>query len=103
MVNVGQGDCSVIVSPAGNVVVIDVVRPTKVVNLLNDLGIDGTIEHLVLTHPHNDHFSGGNRLAQSFTIGEATLPPFWHEFGMGPPSTAPWSIVWRTPGRTRPS
>ena len=86
MVNVGQGDCTIIVSPAGNVIVIDAMRPGKVVRLLNDLGLDGTIEHLVITHPHDDHFGGANRLAQEFDIGEATLAPFWHEFGMGPPT-----------------
>lgn len=88
MVNVGQGDCTIIVSPAGNVVVIDAMRPTKIVNLLRDLGVpaNGDIEHCVVTHPHNDHFSGVNRLAGDFRILQATLPPFWHEFGMGPPT-----------------
>jgi competence protein ComEC len=84
MLSVGQGDTSVIVSPEGNVLVIDVMRATKVLRLLNDLGNDNNIEHLVITHPHSDHFSGGNRLATDRTILEATVAPFWHEFGMGP-------------------
>lgn len=85
-VNVGQGDCTVIVTPAGNVIVIDAMRPAKIVRLLNDLQLDGTIEQFVVTHPHADHFSGGNGLAAAFNIREATLAPFWHEFGMGPPT-----------------
>ena len=88
MLSVGQGDTTVIVTPAGNVIVIDAMRPSKLVKLLNDLGLPagGTIEHLIITHPHRDHFSGGNRLAKDFTIAEATVAPFWHEFGMGPPT-----------------
>jgi len=88
VVSVGQGDCSIIITPLGHVIVIDAMRPTKVVNLLNGLGLPngGVIEHLLITHPHTDHFSGGNRLAQTFDIQEATLAPFWHEFGMGPPT-----------------
>lgn len=84
MLSVGQGDTSVIVSPAGHVVVIDAMRPTKILRLLNDLGGNGIIEHLVVTHPHSDHFGGCNRLARDLTILEATVAPFWHEFGMGP-------------------
>jgi competence protein ComEC len=86
MLNVGQGDTTVIVSPLGKVVVIDATRPSKLLRLLADIGIDGTIEHLIITHPHDDHFSGGNSLAQNFTVKEATVAPFWHAFGMGPPS-----------------
>jgi len=84
MLSVGQGDATVIVSPDGNVLIIDAMRPTKVLKLLEDLGGDGSIEHLVVTHPHGDHFSGCNRLASELDIREATVAPFWHEFGMGP-------------------
>ncbi len=84
MLSVGQGDTSVIVSPEGQVVVIDAIRPTKLIRLLDDLGLDGTIEHLIITHPHGDHFSGANRLVLEKNIIEATVAPFWHEFGMGP-------------------
>jgi hypothetical protein len=38
----------------------------------------------VVTHPHSDHYSGCNRLAAERAIVEATVAPFWHEFGMGP-------------------
>jgi competence protein ComEC len=86
MVNVGQADTTVIVSPGGRVIVIDAVRPGKLLSLLDDLGCDGTIEHLILTHPHSDHFSGGNRLASETRIVEATVAPFWHAFGLGPPT-----------------
>ncbi|MFN2224607.1 MAG: MBL fold metallo-hydrolase [Chloroflexota bacterium] len=84
MLSVGQADTSVIVSPKGTVIVIDATRPSKLLRLLSDLGSNGTIEHLVITHPHDDHFSGGNSLANNSTIEHATVAPFWHEFGMGP-------------------
>jgi competence protein ComEC len=84
MLSVGQGDTSVIVSPEGTVIVIDATRPGKLRQLLSDLGLDGTIEHLIITHPHDDHFSGGNSLVKNVTIEHATVAPFWHEFGLGP-------------------
>jgi len=86
MLNVGQADTSIIVSPRGKVIVIDATRPDKLIRLLDDLGLDGTIEHLIITHPHDDHFRGGNRLVKEKSIEEATLAPFWHEYGMGPPT-----------------
>ncbi len=84
MVNVGQGDTTVLVSPEGNVMVMDAVNPTKLNQLLADIGHDGVIEHLVISHPHSDHFSGGNRLALDHEILQATVAPFWHTSGMGP-------------------
>jgi len=85
MLNVGQGDTTVIVSPQGKVIVIDAMRPAKLLRLLTDIGTDGTIEHLLITHPHDDHFSGGNSLVQNFAVKEATVAPFWHAFGSGSP------------------
>lgn len=87
ILSVGQGDTTVITSPEGSVVVIDATRPDKLIGLLDDLGLpnaDDTVDHLIVSHPHSDHFSGANRLADEKTIAEATLAPFWHEFGLGP-------------------
>jgi beta-lactamase superfamily II metal-dependent hydrolase len=86
MLSVGQADTTVVVSPEGRTMVIDATRGAKIINLLNRLGNNGTLENLIITHPHSDHFSGGNRLAQDLRILEATVSPFWHEFGMGPPT-----------------
>lgn len=85
-INVGQGDTTVIISPKGTVTIIDAYRSGKLVNLLNDLGNDGNIENLVITHPHSDHFSGANRLAVENKIKRAILSPYWHSGGMGPPT-----------------
>ncbi len=86
MLNVGQGDTTVIVSPEGNIIIIDATRPTKLRNLLTQLGNNDTIEHLIVTHPHSDHYSACNNLANNYTIKEATLAPFWNAFGIGPPT-----------------
>lgn len=86
LLNVGQADTSIVVTPNGTVIVIDAVNPDKVIRFLTDLGIDGTIEHLIITHPHDDHFSGCNRLAQTYQVEEVTVAPIWHDFGMGPPT-----------------
>ncbi len=88
MLNVGQGDTTIIISPQGRIAVIDAKNPDKIIDLLEKLDWDKTIEHLIITHPHTDHFSGANRLADptKYTVEEATFAPFWHEFGMGPPT-----------------
>jgi hypothetical protein len=86
MLNVGQGDTTVIVSPQGHLIIIDATRPHKVRDLLTQLGNDNNIEHLIVTHPHSDHFSACNNLALNLNINKATLAPFWHAFGMGPPT-----------------
>ncbi len=90
VINVGQGDTTIIVTPGGSVTIIDAIRPNKLVQFLTNssinggLDLDGTIEHLVVTHPHTDHFRGANRLANEFTIRRATFAPSWHVFGLGP-------------------
>ena len=79
VLNAGQADTTIIVMPAGKVILIDAVRPDKLVHLLTAIGLpaNGVIEHLVITHPHSDHYSGANRLAGDYQISQATLSPFW--------------------------
>lgn len=86
--NVGQADTNIVITPTGQVIIIDAVRPAKLTKLLNDVGLalGGDIELLVITHPHWDHYSGANRLAKDFRIREAVLAPFWHTGGLGTPS-----------------
>ncbi|TVQ03693.1 MAG: MBL fold metallo-hydrolase [Balneolaceae bacterium] len=88
MVNVGQGDTTVIITPKGNVIIADVMRPSKIAKLLTDLGMENgdPIAQLIVSHPHTDHFSGANRLINDYEIRQATVAPFWHTFGMGPPT-----------------
>ena len=88
VLKVGQADTSVVITPRGRVLVIDAVQPAKLVRLLKDLGIAAgmSIELMVITHPHNDHFSGANRLVREFDVKEAIFAPFWHDYSSAPPT-----------------
>ena len=88
VLNVGQADTCVIVTPRGQVIVIDAARPRKLVRFLTHLGLPahGEIDLLLISHPHSDHFAGANRLVREFHVKKAILTPFWHTFGMGPPT-----------------
>lgn len=81
LLNVGQADTSVIKTPEGNVIIVDAVRPKKLRNVLNEIRPDGVIEHLIVTHPHRDHYSGVGSLLSNFDVRRVTLAPFWHEPG----------------------
>jgi competence protein ComEC len=83
LLNVGQADTSLIKTPAGNIIVIDAVRPKKVKNVLDAIRPDRVISHLIVTHPHNDHYSAVPSLLNNFQVRRVTLSPFWHE--PGPP------------------
>jgi competence protein ComEC len=84
LLNVGQADTSIIKTPAGNVIVIDAVRPKKLEAVLQALQPpSGEIAHLIVTHPHTDHYQGVEALLKDFQVGRVTLAPFWQE--PGPP------------------
>lgn len=81
VLNVGQGDTAIIKTPQGNVVVIDAFRPAKVKDALDTIRPDGAISHLVVTHPHSDHYGAVSRLLADCTVGKVTLSPFWFYAG----------------------
>lgn len=79
-INVGQGDTTIIATPANNVLIIDSMQATKVVNLLADLGFSeqDEINHIIVSHPHNDHYSGVERLINTYQeTGALTLTSLW--------------------------
>jgi competence protein ComEC len=80
ILNVGQADTSVIVTPKGNVLLIDAVNPAKIVALLETLGLHAreTIGWAMITHPHNDHYSGMPAILNKYRIGQFFLAPFKH-------------------------
>lgn len=88
VLNVGQADTSVIITPKGNLIIIDAVKPQKLVDLLKQIGLKkgGEIEKLIITHPHTDHFSSASRLLYDYEVLSVTLAPFWNEYGAGPGS-----------------
>ena len=73
--NVGQGDTTIILTPKNHVILIDAVNPRKITALLNQLGLSNgdTIQHIVVTHPHNDHYSAVEPLLNIFDVREVTL------------------------------
>ncbi len=79
-VNVGQGDTTIIVTPDSNVVIIDAMKSKKIINLLTDLGFTDQeeINQIVVSHPHNDHYSGVERLINHYQDTKAlTLTSLW--------------------------
>jgi competence protein ComEC len=78
VLNVGQADTSVVITPSGNITVIDAVAPAKLISLLGDLGLSkgDAIETLILTHPHNDHYAGAAKLLSDYDIHFVVLASF---------------------------
>jgi beta-lactamase superfamily II metal-dependent hydrolase len=67
-IDVGQGDCTLINLPDGDIVLVDAGSPAagpKVVNYLKSIGVDH-IDHLIFTHAHDDHIGGIFSLSSEF-------------------------------------
>jgi competence protein ComEC len=78
LLNVGQADTSVIKTPAGHIIVIDAYRTQKLKHVLHHLRPDGRIAHLIITHPHRDHYLAVDGVLDEFQVQRVTLAPFWH-------------------------
>lgn len=74
-INVGQGDTTVIITPENNVIIIDAYKTEKIITFLEEIGLaaQDKIKHLVVSHPHNDHYSAVVPLLNYFTVEELTL------------------------------
>lgn len=75
ILDVGQGDASIIVSPSGKQIIVD---GGPDLTLLSHLGqrlpfFDRTIELLILTHPNQDHITAIPQLLQTYTIRSVLL------------------------------
>ena len=65
------GDCMILTSPEGKVMVLDAGHPDAsqyVVDALNAMGVT-KIDYLVASHPHIDHIGGFPRLIENYEIG----------------------------------
>lgn len=65
------GDCLLLTSPEGKVMVLDAGHPDAsqyVVDALNAMGVT-KIDYLVASHPHIDHIGGFPRLIENYEIG----------------------------------
>jgi competence protein ComEC len=79
-VNVGQGDTTIIITPENNVIIIDAIKAKKVIRLLSDQGFteQDEINHIVVSHPHYDHYSGVERLITTYRkVDTLTLTSLW--------------------------
>ncbi|MBN1773960.1 MAG: MBL fold metallo-hydrolase, partial [Deltaproteobacteria bacterium] len=83
VLNVGQADTAILVTPGGKFVLIDAVRPAKTLALLKAIngGSYPRLDCLVVTHPHQDHYSGVAGVLAQVDLDTAILPPFWYDEG----------------------
>lgn len=88
VMSVGQADTSIIITPEGKLIIIDAVKPRKLVDFLKKLGYPpgSEIHGLLITHPHQDHFSAANKLIADYKVFSAVFSPFWCSKGMGSPT-----------------
>lgn len=79
-VDVGQGDCTVILLPDGKTIMIDAGEnghEEEVFEFLDRNGIK-KIDYLVATHPHSDHIGGLYEVVCEYEIGEVFMPKTYH-------------------------
>jgi competence protein ComEC len=75
------GDCMILTSPDGKVMVLDAGHPdavSYVIKALDTLGIK-RIDYLVASHPHIDHIGGFPALIRSCEIGALYTSPLTYE------------------------
>ena len=74
--DVGQGDCSLIVMPNGKTVLIDASTNDEGENILEYLSLYDIdrIDFFVLTHPHADHIGGAKDIVEGIKVGKIVMP-----------------------------
>ena len=69
-IDVGQGDSTLLATPDGKYMLIDC-GPTDssdyLVKYLDNVGVD-TLEYLVISHPHEDHYGGAEAVLENFEV-----------------------------------
>lgn len=74
--DVGQGDSELIRLPGGENVLIDTgtgETADKLVSLLQELGVK-RVDHLIATHPHEDHIGGMESVVRKIPVGKIYMP-----------------------------
>lgn len=74
--DVGQGDCSLIVLPSGKTVLIDASTNEEGDNILEYLSYQKVtrIDYFVLTHPHADHIGAAKQIIEALSVGKVVMP-----------------------------
>ncbi len=74
-IDVGQGDCSIIIS-GDDVILIDAGEPEygdKVLFYLEQYGVED-IDYIIATHPHADHIGGLAEVIENYDVGTIYAP-----------------------------
>lgn len=69
-IDVGQGDASLLRSPDGKYMLVDCGTSSEsdyLVKYLKNCGVE-TLEYLIITHPHEDHYGGAGDVIAEFPI-----------------------------------
>lgn len=75
-IDVGQGDCELIMLPDGRNIIIDGgtgKTEDKLVSLLKSYGVE-KLDYVIATHPHEDHIGGLDKVVENFNVGAVYMP-----------------------------
>lgn len=75
-IDVGQGDSTLIITPAGKHILIDTGThdsTSKIIDHLQKTDVE-TIDYMILTHPHADHIGGAAEIIERFEINKVLMP-----------------------------
>lgn len=79
--DVGQGDCELIVLPDGKTILIDAGESKSaddIISFLEEQGIS-RLDYVIATHPHADHIGGMQEVIEAFDVGEIYMPKVEHD------------------------
>lgn len=74
-IDVGQGDCTLIMTDTVNVLIDcgEEEQADSVIRYIESRGIT-KLDLVIATHPHSDHIGGMYKILQSFQVGEVLMP-----------------------------
>lgn len=74
-IDIGQGDCTLIMTETHTVLIDggDLESGDIIVGALNSLGVK-RLDHVIITHPHVDHFGGMYEVLRGFPVGSLLMP-----------------------------